>query len=750
MSLLDPRSGCTDCLPYTSWADYPAHWAENPKLQCEFNGQCRKSKAAAMGVEEPNAACLVDSFHFGVTWCDSTSPNDNEVAELTDPSMCTAKRGDVVCSGHGTCISESYGVTDVVHPALPTMSVDSGCVAILSEEGRLGLQPYGGGSCGPLEGIRDADSVLGADVAGGAKFKMVGICGDYILVGLTDGRLFTLPRTGSGYRSFTRPVMYSHADDGNIPLKWISCYYECYVLIDNTAYYVNIWNSPSMAFLDFMMSVPTNGNDVATRLHVSDHVMTMATEAGNWYMRRVASTSCIFFGDECGMIPASAFQKAGGAIMVAFEIYAGYALTPSGAILRWPFPASNWTSTVWTEEATIEPMRSPFLTDSAWHARITTDAVNYNTGGGRIDSFSVSPISQMPWGSAVSNIAELGSANSVVWVLLKSGAIGILKDGSWTTMNVYATFYINPLGVHDVDRRFYTESGGGDELEEDVFQHVGDVLGPSQLIQHPDADSGIFTGETCVCNKGWTGLFCAVPRDCDDVVEPYGCVSGTLPWQNIHRDLVLLPRTQNSQFATDAIRREVVEPLATPPSIATRTRATRYFVVRQRYVQLDTNAVIPLVTGVEVAHSRFYVPPVAEYICYRAGGGFGRVMHENDIATMSRADSDAIRAEIDAGRGTTAGTSSDGMFWVRKARSLEDGIENRGWDYAAFDVSWSHVRTYHDSVPTKVANVVCAFDNFRAGSVDMEPDIFASCKLPAFFCELYRSSSGNQFCSWIA
>lgn len=721
-SLLDPRTACSTCLPGTVWRRNTQGLGF--QMQCVARGLCRTSKAAASGLDpDANPHCRVEDFQYTTQWCAATE-GSQDVAEPCSP------RADVPpCNGHGTCVSHlSVGADQSVRaPQLPTLAVFDGvCIVALDEAGNVVMAPWPGdpqATCGANEGVRAAGHFTGDPED---KFTHLLRSWSHVLAATASGEVWTIDHYWADITPWRWDIDYAaHAAAGDRLVAVFRSGAAFMALVGRTVYYAGDGPVAVAATLPVHME-PTGV--VGSSLYAA-----VSTRSGDWwyfYSYAAPWTSdycCIFDSQNANLLPVATFGSGVRAVYVTFDNHQPYALTTGGLMLKWDSQASEWAALL-----TISGTRRASLFGPDY-ARVTWTSADAGT---KVATLATRGSYAIPSNRTVVEFSVDGSG-----ILRDDGVVVAWVGSSDETPVAYdmeASTGRKPMGALSMPSRFYTIASG---MAEDATVRESDVLGSLLVVDNTGQD--LVGAQTCMCDKGWAGSFCTVQTDCPDpAATGASCTSGLFPGPTANPvlDLLLSAPSADPAAAGEAGEATHVRPIGAAPSLQSRTESTRVHVLRQREVELDTSAVFLRVSGVTHVEARRYTPARAEYLCYRAHRE-GRILAEEDLHTLRPADLQALARELDYP--TSEPAPADGLFWVRGAAA------EGGWAYTAADKTMAAVRTYDDTEPTVVANVVCAFDHDALLASPPGVDSYHRCKLPAWFCALWTGSSSLAYCGWM-
>lgn len=712
-SLLDPRTGCSTCLPGTDWdtQDY----GMNFELQCKPKGLCRTLKSAVLGLDnDPNAYCMVEDFQYTTSWCGAEGGS----TEVLEP--CSPRADTPPCNGRGTCISGTLEGTDtlVVEPRSSTLAVfATKCVLLLTEDGAVVHAPWPGSPdsiCGPNAGLRPAEHFTGNP---DDTFVRLVAHSYYAIAATQSGDIWTLFYR---YNTDTDPVQWDMPEPPNptdtlVDIATSSDRY--YALVGNTLYVAagGVWTASVVATL------PPNLDPLY--MIGSDYYLAVATRSGDWwYTVSVAgftiTNPCCAFGPTANILPAGSFGAGVRALYVSFDYHDPVALTTAGVLLVWDKDTFEW--------------KEPLYTSTMLASLLGRNGARYEWLSATPDNKRV--IMQMqsamyPGDAPRPQLVELATDYSY-------GGGAFAEDGTlllWTTngveqvYDVHAALGVRPMAPQLMSERFFVQALANQGLS--GVHTESTVLGPLVVVDSVQTES------VCACDTGWTGTYCTVPLTCDESAGVQAaCAAGWVPGTpaNPMLDTVVQPPGTEVVGAHTSVR-----DIGTAPPLSMRQATTRVHVLRQRDVEYNTATVSLRVSGVTTAESRRYTPARAEYLCYRAHTT-GRLVTDQDLHTLRSVDREALVQALLADDET-----DDTLFWTRQV-----GVSG-GWAYAARDPSTTVVRMYMDEEPTVVGNVVCAYDNDPGLDVPPTTDAYARCKIPAWFCTLWGTASSLSYCSWL-
>lgn len=725
---LDPRTGCTECLPTM---------VRNPQdpAACMSVQRCLKSKTDVLGMDpDTNLMCAFDAYHHIVAPCTEEEQGDRD--------GCMGSKNGEPCSGHGTCItqveSSSMRLDEFGVVFLENWSPDLLCVAFLVQDNTVRFMDIPGetGECtakhlhyGPEELFGDASKTLfklytqfsrnlWVESADG-DFAVVGFttspptvvpstdtdafnlpCDDMLVGGSYNSGFGLCPRTGQLYRLAsvsdgynTWNVHYTMTLPEGTPVElWVSDQYDMVVRMESGRFAFQRTNSPKTITLsgtnyidpDFIAGETLVANSARAWTH--EYV----TASGQWYYYNYYNYDELLHPRGADRVVTSVQRNR--CIVYHSDTHSSVVHTPSMS-LYWELIASS-TTTLYTQIRAVVGDATKFV--DVHEVKYSKYLVMLDTGR---------------------------------FLYVESGGLfGVIDP--LDEFGVEAQLQLEPS-----KRRKHASAGGGGEEGSIVSR-----LGPSIQLDDSGLDRAM-----CMCNAGFTGQWCEVRRECDQVVGSFGCISGMSPAASTTMDVMASP-LNTSLVESGALG---IRPLGIPPGPSTRRASTRVVVIRQRDVELDIQGPLDAeVSGIRLTNSRMYTPVRAESLCRRAHPT-ARLIHHVDLSTMSP-DDYAMMVEELASPSDGGAVPIDAFFWVRD--TLPDG----SWTYGAYGASLAAVKTYNDAFPSMVGNVVCAFDyNPALKGMGLHGryfhtrnlDVFVDCKVSSWECATWRSASGLVSCS---
>lgn len=726
-SFLDPRTGCGTCLPNTEWSDF--HYGNNGFHTCKPLGLCRVTKHTLLGLEpnaEPNAFCAMEDSFYSTAWC--TADEGEEAA----PLLACSPRADVPpCNGHGTCVSPASAEVGsaIVQYRVPTMAINPpSCIYMLTETGNvmeIAWPDQEGATCGDNEGVRSAGHFTGDDTD---RFTHLIRANSELVVATERGEVWTIESSYAFTTGKWEDIPYAaHAAAGDKVLGLAKKYSTPYALIGRVLYALKSDN------LQATVVVALPETLIPLYMIEGTQYFSIATQSGDWWLQYINSGTalcCNVHESHANLIPVESFGDGHRAVYITTELHTPMALLTSGVYTRWDDEAREWsTHGEWGQNA-LGYYVGPSDALLFWFEGNKDTAQHF--GGRALDLAADKRV-----------VDAAASTNNDFIALHEDGTFTIWGDAvpsEIVDFDPKAITGLTTMAAHPMATRFYTTvvvldmgAGGAGSAT------ASSVLGASVVVANPHTTLEVV--QTCMCDTGWAGAFCTVPLHCNanaDRLSDVACLSGLAPGEgyNPSLDLVLASAGASGTAAAPGH----VRPLATPPPLPSRVADTRVHVLRQREVHLDLTTSYLRITGTTDVDARRYTPARAEYLCYRAHRA-GRLLHTLDIASLRPADLQALARELD--NPTSGPPTSDGLFWVRG-----DGTSG-GYAYTAHNKALQSVRTYVDAEPTVVANVVCAYDEDTLLDTPPTVDAYARCKLPAWFCHLWETTSALSYCGWM-